>query len=254
MALPGEIVGKRLRVVNAAGTGVTGLLISDFTITSYYRQKGGSWTSYSAGAALTSLGSGLYGITYALPSVPAQYFVQIIPTSASNYASVEAWEDEAESNDLDALYGLVARPLVTISGQGTIGQIKDVTITNKRHWLLTYGFADQNGNPIDMTIGTTYTNYKVGFRAVKDQTLTPPKLDAIHGTPTGFAITAGLGVINVTIPMNCSIFGALTEGASVADSVIIKYEITGELVAAASERVALVQSSSMTLSRREEGT
>ncbi len=253
MAQPGEIVGKRLRVVNAAGTGVTGLLISDFTVTSYYRPKGGSWTSYSAGAALTSLGSGLYGITYALPSVPAQYFVQIIPNSSSNFASVEAWEDEAEAQDLDAMYGLVARPIVTVSGQGTVGQIKDVTITSHRNWILTYGFADQTGTPIDMTSGTVYANYKVGFRGVKDQTATPPKLDAIHGTPAGFGITGGLGFLTVTIPMGCTIFNALPEGASVADSIVIKYEITGERVAAAGERVALVASSNMTLTRREEG-
>ena len=53
--------------------------------------------------------------------------------------------------------------------------------------------------------------------------------------------------------MNASIF-TLLEGATPGSTLTLDYELTGELVAISGERVSLVQSSPLTLLRREEGT
>jgi hypothetical protein len=254
MARPGDTVRKQIRVIDTTGAGVTGLTISAFTVTAGYWANGaGSPAVFSPSASLTEIAGGRYWIQYTLPNIVGNFYIQILPVSASHFCSAERFQDELENNDFDSIGSLVARPLVTISGQGTLGQITPLNIVNKKHVVLSFAFNDVNGSPINMTAGVTYTNFKFGVRSQTDQTLTPPKLDATNGSPTGFAIVGSNGMVQVTIPMNASFF-TLAEGASPALSVTHQYDLTAELVAAAGERVSLVQSSPLTIWRREEGT
>jgi hypothetical protein len=255
MARPGDTIRRYLRIEDNAGAGVTGLTIAALTVTAgKWNDGSGSPASHSPSAALTEVGLGVYWLSYTLPNAAGSFYVQVLPVSASHHPHVRGWEDVVEANDIDSVGSLVARPVVTVGNSGTLGQVTPISIPSKRRAVLTFAILDQNGDPIDMTGGVTYTNFKVGFRSQTDMTATPPKLDAVHGTPTGFGIVTSDGLVVVTIPMACTIFNVLAEGASPETSETINYEITAEVVGTSpAERIAVVASSPLTITRREEG-
>ena len=254
MARPGDTIRRYLRIEDAAGAGVTGLTIAALTVTAgKWNDGSGSPASHSPSAALTEVGLGVYWLSYTLPNAAGSFYVQVLPVSSAHYLHTRGWEDVVEAQDIDSVAGLVARPITTLSNTGTLGQIQPVSIPARRHAVLVFAIVDQNGDPINLTTGVTYTSFKVGFRSQTDQTATPPKLDALTGTPTGFSIVTGDGLLTITIPMACTIFNVLAEGASPETTETINYEVTAELVAASGERVAIIPSSPMTFTRREEG-
>lgn len=246
MAQPGDVTHRLIRVTDAAGAGVAGLVLANFTITARSRAYGaGAWSAFTPGSVLTDLGGGLYGLQFTLPTSAGWW--RLIIDHASHTVWPGSWEGELEANDLDVVAAYAVRPQVTISGAGTIGQTVAVQLINKRYRRLRFTFNDQNGAPIDMTAGTTYNGYAWSVRAANSQTAAP-KYDQTTG------ITAGLGFVEVTILEAATLFNALTEGATPALTLDCRHELTADLVAVAGETVSLVAPSPLTLLRREVGT
>jgi len=256
MPIPGNSVTKFFRRITPAGTAVTGKVLGDFTFVAWYLATGGSVTAYAHGSTITEISSGYYAWTFSLPPVKANWAVDISPASGTDLLQFVSASGYVENNDLDLIAASVARPLVTITGQGTIGQVTPVALIHKRYRWLRFAFNDANGAAIDMTAGVNYTSYIWGIRGYPDQTLSPPKLDATDGLATaGFAwsIVGSLGYIDIKVPMDATIFGGLTEGASALDQVEYRHELTAFDVTPAHERVSLVQSSQLLVTRREVG-
>lgn len=249
MAIPGEAQRRIFKVTNGTtGAAVTGLVLAGFTVEAYaYNRVAGTTASYSPAAALTEIGSGWYVLTASMPPNPGSFTLQIT-SNAGHVVSPTQWSGEVESNDLDIIAGLATRPAVIVTGQGTIGQVTPISLVRSRYRLLEWQFTDQAGALIDMTVGTTYTNYAFSVRDKVDQTLTPPKYDQT----TGF--TTGLGYVRLAILEASSFFTYLTEGAAALTSREVRYELTADLVSPASETVPIVQSSPLYLLRREVGT
>jgi hypothetical protein len=253
MAQPGNTVCKILRRLTAAGVASTGKVLADFTGVGYTYPSGGPAASYTLSLAVAELANGYYAVTYLLPSAAGHFGVHI--TAASGTDSVEAvlFSGELEANDLDQMAALLARPVVGLTSSGTIGQQVALTLVNKRYRELTFSFVDANGTAVDMT---TYTGITFGVRSKTDQTLTPPKIDAVNGTATAgstYVITAAVGSITVKIPEDATFF-TLTEGASPVDSLELEYELTGDQGGSATKTVSLVPTSPLTLTWREVGT
>ena len=247
MSVPGDTTHRFIRVLDATGAGVAGLLIGAFTVTARSRAYGaGAWTTFTHGAALTDLGGGDYGLAFTLPTSAGWW--RLIITHPTNTVWPGSWEGELESSDLDAIAAYTVRPQVTLTGQGTIGQTVAVSLVAKRYRKIRFTFLDSLGAPIDMTAGTTYTNFAWSVRSATSQTATPPKYDQTA------SITGGSGFVEVTVVENASFFDALTEGATPLDRYECRHELTADLVAVAGQTVSLVPSSSLTLQRREVGT
>lgn len=250
---PGNGVTKYLRRLTAAGAASTGKVLADFTIAGYHKPTGGAAASYSHASTITELASGYYAWAYTLPSTAGCYGLDIVAASGTDSVDVVPINDELENADLDAIAASVNRPIVGLSGSGTIGQVTPITnMVNKRYRELTFTFVDAAGVAVDMT---TYTAITFGVRSKTDQTLAPPKIDAINGTVTAastYVITAALGSIVVKVPEDATFF-VLPEGASVTDSMELEYELTGDVGGTATKTVSLVSSSPMTLIRREVG-
>ncbi len=253
MAQPASSVTKYVRRLTAAGAASTGKVLADFTVTAYHKPNGGAAATYTHGSTITELASGYYAWTYNLPSTAGMYGLDIVAVSGTDSVDLVPLNDELENADLDSIAASVNRPIVGLSGSGTIGQVTAITnMVNKRYRELTFTFVDENGANVDMT---TYTNITFGVRSKTDQTTTPPKIDAINGTATAgstYVITAALGSIVVKVPEDATFF-VLPEGVSVTDSMELEYELTGDVGGVATKTVSLVSSSPMTLIRREVG-
>jgi hypothetical protein len=256
MSSPGQSVTKYLYRESAAGAAVTGKIITDFTVVAAYRPRSGSITSWAHGSTITDLNialgaawAGWYGWTFTLPATAeVDCGIDIKPATGSDSIRVSAFSGEVEGKDLVDIFNAVNQPVVVISGSGTIGQVTPLTLVAKRYRQITFTFKDSVGANIDMTLGVNYTNYVFSTRDKTNQTLTPPKMDQTTG------IVAGSGYVTVTILEAASFFAIMPEGASVTDSFDLRYELTADLVAVSGETVPLVQSSSLTLIRREGGT
>lgn len=256
MTEPGNAITKMLYREDAAGAPVSGLAIGAFTIVAAYMPRGGSPTVWSPGAVLYDLNA-LLGASYAgyyllkvtTPSVgDIDAGFDVKPASGTDMVRTVSFSGEIEPKDLLSIFNAVNQPVVTVSGNGTIGQVTPLTLVARRYRQITFTFVDSNGNNIDMTAGTTYTGYAFSVRSKTDMTATPPKYDQTTN------ITAGNGYVTVTILEGASFFTALTEGASPVESLEVRYELTADLVAVAGETVSLVQSSPLTITRREVGT
>jgi hypothetical protein len=254
---PSGSVTKIIRRLTAAGVASTGKVTGDFTFTAYHKPNGGATATYTHGSVITELASGYYDWTYSAPSTAGQYGIDCVAASGTDVVYNVMESGELESNDLDSIYAIVARPIVTVSGQGTIGQITPLTLVNKRYREVIFQFVDDAGTNINMTTGVNYTAYTFGVRDRTDDTLTPPKVDAVNGTTTtGFTyvIAGSDGAISVKIPEDATFF-TLTEGASSSDILELRYELTGDLIGATSGcTVSLVQSSPLYLVPRKVGT
>lgn len=256
MTEPSNTVTKFFYVSTAAPAAVTGLTIGNFLVVAVYKPRSSAPVAWTHASALVDLGTSLgvgwngwYAWTYTMPAAgDSDCAIDITPTNAAHFLRFAASQGELEPKDLLSIYNAASKPVVTINGQGTIGQITPITLINKRYRKLTFTFVDSNGANIDMTAGVTYTNYVFGTRSKTDQTATPPKADQTTG------IVGGNGYVEVTILEAASFFNALTEGASVQEKIEIFYELTADLVAVANETVPLVQSSLLTIYRREVGT
>lgn len=246
---PADQLDKDFYVSSSAGAAVTGLVTGDFTITAWHTPYGGSTATWSHGLVVSELGSGWYRARLTLPSTAGQWTLSI--AHATHIVTPFGWADELENYDADAMAALVARPIVRVMGSGTLGEVAALpTLINKRKSIITLAIVDENGDPAPIDVG--YSSWKVGFRSQTDQTATPPKLDAIHGTPTGFSLVVIAGLVTITIPDDCTIFGALTEGATPTDQVTIDMEVTAENPAG--QTVSIVAPSPLTIRKRVEGS
>ncbi len=253
MAQPSSTVTKFIRRLTAAGAASTGKLLADFTITAYHKATGVAAAAFTHASTVTELTLGWYAWTYTLPTTVGFYGVDINVASGTDTVDVIQIQDELEAADLDQIASLVNRPIVGVSSQGTIGQVQAITLVNKRYRKVRWTFVDENGDDIDMTAGTTYTAYAWSVRSLANQADTNYRVDATNGSPTGFVITGGVGYVELTIPEAADFFD-LTEGVSALDSLDIRHELTADLVAVAGQTVALIPSSTLTLTRREVGT
>jgi hypothetical protein len=254
MAQPASSVTKYVRRLTAAGVAATGKVLADFTITAYHKPNGGAAATFTHGSTITELASGYYAWTYNLPSTAGMYGLDIVAAAGTDTVDLVPLNDELENADLDAIAASVNRPIVGLSGSGTIGQVTPITdMVNKRYRELSWSFVDENGAAVDMT---TYTNITFGVRSKTDMTTTPPKVDAVNGTTTpasAYVVTAGSGLITVKVPEDATFF-TLTEGASPADSLELAYELTGDVGGNVLKTVSLVSNSPLTLIRRDVGT
>lgn len=255
MVQPANTVTKFLRRTTAAGVAVTGQVLANFAITAWHHPNGGVPASHTHASTITEMSGGIYAWTYTLPATAGHYGFDIGPASGTDTVEFCGVTGELESADLDSLNAAVSRPIIGLTSQGTIGQTQAITLVNKRYRELVFSFVDSNGDDVDMT---TYSNITFGVRSPTDQTLTPPKVDAINGTTTAgstYVITAAVGTVTVKIPEDATFF-VLTEGATPDDNgtMDLYYELTGDQAATATKTVALIPSSVLTLIRREVGT
>ncbi len=253
MAQPGNTVCKILRRLTAAGVAATGKVLADFTGVGYTYPSGGPAASYTLTLAIAELANGYYAATYLLPSAAGHYGVDILAASGTDTVEAVLFSGELEANDLDQMAALLARPVVGLSSSGTIGQQVSLTLVNKRYREIVFSFVDADGTAVDMT---TYTGVTFGVRSKTDQTLTPPKIDAINTTPTAastYVITTAVGSITVKIPEDATFF-TLTEGATPSDTLELEYELTGDQGGDVKKTVALVPTSPLILTWREVGT
>lgn len=256
MTQPGNTVTKFIRRKTAAGVAVTGKVLADFTPVGWHHPAGGAAAVFTTGSTITEIGSGIYAWTFTMPSTSGHFGVDIAAASGTDIVEIVMVGGELEANDLDAITAAVSRPLVTVTGQGTIGQITPITLVAYRYRKVRFSFTDEDGVAIDMTDGVAggYTNYKLSTRGRSDQTLAAAKQDAFTGTPAGFSIVGASGYVDVTFPESMTFFTALTEGVSVVDIYEMRFELVADLVDVAGQTVPLVQSSPLFLTRRELGT
>ncbi len=255
MAQPTNTVTKFIRRTTAAGVAVTAQVLANFAITAWHHPTGGVAATHVHASTITEMSGGIYAWTYTLPATAGHYGFDIGAASGTDTVEVLVITGELEQADLDAIQASVSRPIVGLTSQGTLGQVAPLTLVNKRYREVVFSFVDVNGAAIDMT---TYSNITFGVRSITDQTIAPPKVDAIHGTPTvgsTYAIIAASGTITVRIPEDATFF-TLTEGAT-PDSDgqdELRFELTGDQAATATKTVPLVSSSPLFITRREVGT
>lgn len=245
---PNETVCKYFKILDEEGAPVAGAVVGDLTLTGWHRPAGGTPATWTLSATLTEVATNLYALTFLSPPTAGQWGLWIDPVDTTQQIEFAHVSGETENQDLDSLHNAVSRPIIGVSGQGTIGQTVPLTLVAYRYRVITFIFNDEDGEPIDMTAGTTYTNYRWSVRARTSQSATPPKYDQTTN------ITGGVGFVNVTVLEAASFFGAISEGATPTDTYEARHELVGDLVAVSGETVALVPSSTLTLTRREEGT
>jgi hypothetical protein len=249
---PGDTVIRCFKVLDPAGAVVAGLTLSDFAAVGIANAYGAAaFTDIATpGFAIAAIAghSGWYRMSHAFPPSAGFCGIDIVPTNPLYRVVMPSWSGEIENQDLDRLYAAVAKPVVTLASAGSIGQQVALTLVTKRYCLLEFAFVDSAGAKIDMTSGVTYTNFAWSVRAYPDQTASPPKFDKTTG------IVGSDGLVQVPVLESSSFFSYLTEGASAADSVTVRHELTADLVAVANETVALVPSSALIITRREVGS
>ncbi len=246
-------VYRCFRVVNpATGLGVTGLLLADFTIVGYKRAYGASpWAVYALGAAIAEIADGWYGLDFTNPAAAGYRLATIKPVLATYQLTHAGWDGEVMSQDLASIYAAVAKPVVTVSSSGSVGQIVPLTLIAYRYRQLVMVFRDQNGVAIDFP--ATYNNLQLGIRD-KTQSDATAKWDLTTAVPTVGTISGDAsGNLTVTFPEDATFFAKIANPATTLDPYSLQYEITGDLLAV-SKTVSLVPSSPLTLLRREYGT
>ncbi len=256
MTEPLDVRTKWIYRETAAGAAVPGKALADFAFLAAYKTPAGAVTAWTHSSSIVDVAAvlgasynGIYAWSYTMPPQESDAFIWPKPATGSDLISIVPISGEMEGKDLMSIFNAANRPVVIISGEGTIGQVVALTLVAKRYRKITFSFTNEDGSPIDMTIGTTYTNYTFSVRGKTDQTLTPPKYDQVVTN-----IAAGSGFVEVTILEAASFFSALTEGAAVADSYEARYELTADLVAVPNETVPVVASSPLFITRREVGT
>lgn len=257
MSEPLEIVAKFIRVIDAAGDPVLGLDIDDFTVAAMQVADGETITTWAHGSVMLDaediLGAGFegyYGWLYAQPAAGDTHMGidLVLLDTALSYRFV-AVGGELEPKDLLSIYNTANQPQVTISNQGTIGQVRPWTVVAHRKNVIRFSFTNADGSNINMTDGVLYENLTLGIRALDDQTADPPKMDL-----TGADVVGGNGYVEVTLREDSDCYDAMPEEEQPEDTYTARYELTGDEVADPNETVALVSSSPFIMSRREVGT
>ena len=258
MAQPADITQRVIRVLNADGTAATGLTLAAFTVDAYGRGYGaGVWTTYASGAAVTEIGGGLYGLSFALPASAGWWRFEIRPVVTTRIVYSGIWEGETETQDLDSLYGQVVRPVATLTQGAQLGSTVSLDLVANRFRQLAIPIVTQSGAPYDLSV-VTVGSLRMSVRS-KNQTTT--KWDAGPtgtislgtGTAANFVIThSGVaGALSVEIPEDSGFFAALAAGE---DTIDLYWEVTGDLGGVAAKTIPIIRSSPLQLRRREVGT
>ncbi len=245
---PAEQIDKYFEVRDSSGAAVTGLVTANFAFVAWHTPYGGANATWTHGSVVSEIGAGRYRVRFALP--PAAGSWVFYPTHATHVVTPYGWEDELQVMDTDAVAGLIARPVVRVSGDGTLGEPATLpTLIAYRKAIITIGVLDNNDDPFDFT---GYTSWAVGFRSATTQSGGAPRLDAIHGTPAGFGLAVSSGLITITIPDDLTIFGALTEGVTPTEEVTIEMEVVADNPSG--QTVSIVAPSDLRIRKRAHGS
>jgi hypothetical protein len=255
MAQPGDTTHRLIKIIDANGAGVTGLVLANFTFTAYSRGYGAAaWSPYAAAPALVEIGSGLYSIAFSLPNSAGWWRVLIEHSTHRVWNG--SWEGELETQDWDSLYGSIVQPVATLSTSAQLGMPLPVTLGAYRWRRLVIPVKDGSG--------VLYTNLATDFPSAtlrlsvrsKDQ-LTKwdagpsATISAGTGTAADFVITTSGSTLTIEIPKDSSFFSLLP---TAADSVIAYAEIVGDFGNNPARTQPVIRSSPWTITRREVGT
>jgi hypothetical protein len=240
-----ETTHRLIKVTSAStGAAVTGLALGDFTVTAKALAYGAAtWSDYTSSAAITEIASGLYDFAFVAPPSPGWW--RVLLEHASHNVWNGSWEGECEVQDLDSLYGAVARPVAVLSANVEMGAQATLELVAYRYRSFTVSIVDQNGDAIDIS---GYTGLALSIRS-QDQTTT--KWDATHGNPAGVVLTAAGSTLSVVIPEDATFFAALP---AATDSVTLYWEVTGNVGGDAAKTTPIIRSSPCIVYRREVGT
>jgi hypothetical protein len=203
MTTPGGAVTKYVLVTNVStGAGVTGLTLSDFTVTAWAQIYGGTPAAYSVTPTVTPLGSGYYAIKYALGPAAGYDGADIVMVSSSNAVRPVMFSGEVETYDLTALAALIPSRQGGGNAVTGLGQQLPITLQPYRYAVITYTVTG-----VDLT---QFSNFCLSFR---DQTQQAFKIDlwfsaSIWNTEAGsaqgnltFTGTSG-GLVTITLPQS----------------------------------------------------
>ncbi|HYG66690.1 MAG TPA: hypothetical protein VD838_03490 [Anaeromyxobacteraceae bacterium] len=239
MSQPADTVTKVVHVVDASGAGVEGLDLADFEFVAL--EDGAAYTHNST---IEEIGDGDYKWTFSQPSSRAHKYIRIRPTNAAHRCVMTAarsvcYEGEVENQDLDSIYAATARPVISLTGEGTLGQKVPITLHKDRWRKLEFQIVDENDEPV--ALDSDYDGWAIGVRSADQSTTEWDGTGAI-------IVPDDSGLLTVEIPENASFFAALTEGTA---QVTLYYEIVANLGGNSAKTVAIVPSSELTLSRSE---
>lgn len=251
---PGDTAHRLIKVTDpSTGAGVTGLVIGDFTVVAKARGYAASvWSDWTHASALVEISGGYYALSHA--ACPSAGWWRYVITSDDDYdVWSQSWEGEIESQDLDSAYtGLSAVQLGTPRNV-FLGFTWPGELFAYRYGEWEIPVVDQNGDPVDLS---GYTNLRLSVRSVNQTTY---KLDAQHGTPTGFVLTASAGgIVDVAWPESvgsgaADIYAVVPTG-ELTMSQPLYYEITGDVGGDSAKTVPIISSSPLTVKRREVGS
>jgi hypothetical protein len=250
------------RVVDAAGNGVTGLVIGDFTVTTWNRGYASSdFSAWTHGTTLTAKGFGWYRLDAAGPPSAGIFLYRIKANSTSyQHESPNEWNGEVEVQDLDSLYGATVRPVAQLTQSAQLGMALPMEFVAYRYRELAITVVDQDGEEIT-SLETDFpaSGLRVAIRS-QDQTTTkweagPSGTISIPssggGTAADFAVSISGAILTIVMPEDASWFAALATGTSSINTLFI--EVTGNRDGDADKTQPIIRSSQITLARREVG-
>lgn len=255
MSVVSSVVYRAFRVVDpSTGLGVTGLVVGDFTIASYSRAYGAAaWGSYVSSYAIAEIGDGWYSLTFTNPSSAGYRLITIKLANCIYAMNISGLDGEVMTQDLASIYAAVAKPVVVLSGTGSIGQRVPLTLIAYRYRVQTVVFRDTNGVAIDLS-GATYNNFLLSVRD-KTQSNATGKWDMTTAVPTPGSVTGDAsGNLVITWPEDATFYAKIVNPATSFDPYSdLAYEVTADQLSTA-KTIALIPSSPISLLRREVGT
>ncbi len=220
-----------------------GLATADFNFIAY--KNGATW---SHGSVVVHIAAGWYTHTYTTPPIASQFIINAQPINTNYRSSPVAfrsvsYQGEVEDQDLDSLYVRQARPVVTIRGTGTVGQIQPITLYNNRYRKMEFTFVDQDDVPI--MLATTYDNVALAVRSADQSTVvySSSSITTIYDS----------GLMRIEWPEDAGFFATAMPIGTVAP-VQLYWEVTGNLGHDVTKTVSLIPSSILNLLRSEVGT
>ncbi len=250
---PAEISYRAIKVEDAAGNAVLGLVTGSFTPNAFGRGYGAAiMTAYAHGTVVQEVGAGWYDVAFAAPASAGWMFYRIKPTSALyRITTPNEWSGEVEAQDLGSMYGAVVRPVATLAQGAQLGMPLPLELVAYRYRALTIPVVDQTGAAYT-ALATDFPSatLRMSVRS-KDQTTTTWN-GGPSATPTGFLITTSGSTLSITIPEDATFFSALTQGIDSIDT--LYWEVTGDLGSDTAKTVPVIRSSNLRLTRREVGT
>lgn len=246
---PGDTRHVTIKVTDATGAGITGLVLGNFTVRSKKYPAGGSaWEAWSPSTALTEDASGYYYLDFTLPSAACEWDFRI--EHASYDVANGHWEGELESYDIDYIYSRVIRPVATATTDFSLGATVALDVVAYRHQVKTVVVEDDNGNPV--TLDTTYENFILCIKNA-DQTKSweykydggawKQSIDGGAFSPlTDFSIAWNdSGELTITFPETCDFYSQATAADRPKESGLY-YDVRADLKTT-SKTCAIIRSS-----------